>query len=207
MRTHTWLWLTTAAMLAAPGSGLAAQASEPIRICLAPAQVEASTNAAAAIDAVRETFSSYLSGPSISTQPLTARLASLAREEAKQAGCPYLLVTTVKLVNKRSGGGLLGQIAAGAARQGALEAGVTSGSTVGRIAGSAAHVGLSQASLNYAITVRNKDELTLGYRLEAADGKVLLDQREKRNAKSDGEDVLTPVIQIAAEAIVTATKK
>jgi hypothetical protein len=45
------------------------------------------------------------------------------KEEAKQAGCPYLLLTTIKHVQKRCGGDLN----------------------------------------DYAVTVRNKDELTLGY--------------------------------------------
>ena len=84
---------------------------------------------------------------------------------------------------------------------------MASGSAAGRIAGSAAYTGLNQAAVNYAVTVRNKDELTLGVRLVAADGKVLVDQREKRSAKSDGEDLLTPLVQQAAEAIVAATRK
>jgi hypothetical protein len=83
---------------------------------------------------------------------------------------------------------------------------VSSGSAAGRIAGSAAYGGLTQAAYNYAATVRNKDELTLGWRLEAADGRVLLEKREKRNAKSDGEDLLTPLVQQAAEQVVAAAK-
>jgi hypothetical protein len=78
---------------------------------------------------------------------------------------------------------------------------------VGRIAGSAAYAGLGQAAHNYAITIRNKDELTLGYRLEAADGTLLAEKREKRSAKADGEDLLTPLVQVAAEAIVAAAKR
>lgn len=186
---------------------LEAQATDSVRICLAPAAVEASTNAAAAVDAVRESFAAFLAGPSLGTTALKARLESQAREEAKQAGCPFILLTTLKVVSKRSGGGMLGQIAAGAARQGAWEAGVRSGSAVGRIAGSAAYGGLSQAAHNYAVTIRNKDELTLGWRLEAADGTVLVEKREKKNAKSDGEDLLTPLVQQAAEQIVAATKR
>ena len=186
---------------------LEAQATDTLRICLAPAVVEASTNAAAAVDAVRESFVSFLTGPTLAATPLKARLESQAREEAKQAGCPFILLTTLKVAAKRSGGGMLGQIAAGAARQGAWEAGVRSGSAVGRIAGSAAYGGLSQAAYNYAATIRNKDEITLGWRLEAADGTVLVEKREKKNAKSDGEDLLTPLVQQAAEQIVAAAKR
>jgi hypothetical protein len=102
--------------------------------------------------------------------------------EAKQAGCPYLLLTTIKHVQKRCGGGLLKRMAAGAAQQGAWEAGVASGSTAGRIAGQAAYGAAGQAAYDYAVTVRNKDELTLGYRLETPDRKVLIEKRDKRKA-------------------------
>lgn len=198
---------TIAALLAVAGGRLAAQDQETIRICLAPAAVEASNNATAAANAVRETFVAFLTGPSLTSEPLKARLESQVKEEAKQAACPYLLLTTLKTVSKRSGGGLLGQVAAGAVRQGAWEAGVSSGSAAGRIAGSAAYGGLTQAAYNYAATIRNKDELSLSWRLEAANGTVLLEKREKRNAKSDGEDLLTPLVQQAAEQIVAAAKQ
>jgi len=46
--------------------------------------------------------------------------------------------------------------------------------------------------------------MTLGYRLETADGKVLVEKKEKRKATSDGEDLLTPMVARAAEAIVAA---
>lgn len=194
------------AMLPGGSDRLLAQAADSVRICLAPATVEASNNAAAAVDAVRENFVGFLTGPSLKSEPLKARLESQAREEAKQAGCPFILFTTLKLVSKRSGGGMLGQVAAGAVRQGAWEAGVRSGSAAGQIAGSAAYGGLSQAAWNYAVTIRNKDELTLGWRLENAEGTVLIEERDKRSAKSDGEDLLTPLVQKAAEQIVTAAK-
>ena len=88
----------------------------------------------------RESFTGFLTGPSLKAEPLKARLESQAREEAKQANCPFILLTTLKLVSKRSGGSMLGQIATGAARQGAWEAGARSGTAAGRIAGSAVYV-------------------------------------------------------------------
>ena len=186
---------------------LEAQSPDSVRICVAPATIEASNNAAAAAEAVRAAFTSFLTGPSLTSQALQARLASQVKEDAKQAGCPFLLVTTVKLVAKRSGGSMLGQVLAGAAWQGATEAGIASGSATGRIVGSAAATGFQQATYNYAVTIRNRDELTLGWRLEAADGTVLIEKKEKRIAKSDGEDLLTPMVQAAAQRIVEAAKR
>jgi hypothetical protein len=194
-------------LLTAPGASLQAQASAPITICLFPPTVETGNNAAAATEAVRASFTAFLTGPSVSSQTLQARLASQAREEAKQARCPYLLLTTVKVVAKRSGGGLLGQVAAQAAGQGAVEAGIASGTAAGRVAASAAAGAMRQATYNYAVSIRNRDELTLGYRLEAADGSVLVDEKQKQTAKSDGEDLLTPLAQSASERILEAAKR
>jgi hypothetical protein len=199
-------WGLAVAALAGPRPGPAAVPTDTTRICLAPASVEGSSgNANAAIDAARETFTAYLAGPSLATEPLKARLTSQVREEARQAACPYLLLATLKQVQKRGGGGVLGRMAAGAAQQGAWAAGAASGSAVGRAAGQAAYGAAGQAAYDYAVGIRNKDELTLSYRLESSDGKVLVEKQDKRKAKSDGEDLLTPMVQTAAEAIVAAT--
>ena len=61
-----------------------------------------------------------------------------------------------------------------------------------------------QAAYNYAASVHDKDEITLGYRLESGDGHVLVEKTDQRKAKSDGEDLLTPLVQQAAEAIAGA---
>jgi hypothetical protein len=190
-------------ILTAASAAARAQDSAGVRrICLAPPSVEGGAGSDAGIGAVQETFASYLSGPTLGIRPLKARLASQVREEAKQAGCAHLLLTTVKHEQKR-GGGLLGRVAAGAAQQGAREAGVAS-STAGRIAGNAAYDVAGAAASDYAANVHAKDELTLTYRLESPDGKVLAEGKDKRKAKADGEDLLTPMVQKASEAVAGA---
>jgi hypothetical protein len=189
-------------------SASAQPSADTTRICLAPATVETAVgNAADAVNAVRETFTGYLTGPSLGALPLSARLQSQAREEAKAAACPYLLLPTVKHVRKSGGGGLLRRMAGGAAQQGAWSAGAAAGSTVGGIAAGAAAGAAGVAAYDYASWVRTKDEMTLTYRLESAAGKVLLEKSEKRKAQSDGEDLLTPLVQNAAEAVVAAAAK
>jgi hypothetical protein len=172
---------------------------------MVPAAVEGGNNTAA--DAIKASFTSLLTGPSLTSQALQAPLVSQARLEAKQAGCPFILFTTLKVVSKSSGGGMLGRVAGSVARQGVAEAGIPGGGVAGRIASSAANEAVQQATSNFAGTIRNRDELTLGYRLESADGKVLVDKKEKRSAKSDGEDVLTPLAREASERIVDAAMK
>ena len=78
---------------------------------------------------------------------------------------------------------------------------------MGRVAAGAAAGAASSAVSDYAYGSRSKDELTLKYRLETGAGAVLAEKSEKRKAKSDGEDLLTPVVQRASEAIVEAAGK
>jgi hypothetical protein len=74
-------------------------------------------NTETAITAVRETFTSFLAGPSLGVTPLEARLASQAREEAKQKSCPYILLTTIKHQRKQDRG-LLRRATTGAVEAG-----------------------------------------------------------------------------------------
>ena len=177
------------------------------QICLAPALVEAAPQGVDPLNAVRETFTSFLTGPTLVVQPLTARLQSQVREEAKLNGCQFLLLPSVKHARKSGGGrGLLGQVASGAVQQGAWSVGSSAG-TVGRVVAGAATGAVSIAAYDYAASSRNKDELTLSCRLEAASGAVLLEKSEKRKAASDGEDLLTPLVQHAAEAVANAASR
>lgn len=96
-----------------------------------------------------------------------------------------MLLTTIKHVQKRSGGGLLGRVAY--RRSGGLRCDTTSGLQLRRHGSP-------------------EDELTLGYGLENADGKVLAEEREKCRAEQDGEDLLTPMVEKAAEAVAAAAK-
>ncbi len=176
----------------------------PTRICLAPATVEAVPGGFDPETAVRETFTSFLTGPSLSVTPLQARLVSQAREEAKLAGCAFLLFPTIKHERKTGGGGFLGKVVAGGVQQGAWSASGAAGGTVGRAVASAAAGAAAGAASAYAANSRVKDELTLKYRLESAAGKVLIEKADKRKAKSDGEDLLTPLVRPAAEAVAQA---
>jgi hypothetical protein len=184
-----------------------APGSVPTRICLAPATVEAVPGGFDPETAVRETFTSFLTGPSLAVTPLQARLVSQAREEGKLAGCAFLLFPTIKHERKTGGGGFLGKVVAGGVQQGAWSAAGAAGSTVGRVAASAAAGAAASAASDYAANSQVRDELTLKYRLESAAGKVLIEKSDKRKAKSDGEDLLTPLLRPAAEAVAQAAAK
>jgi hypothetical protein len=197
----------TRILIALPiGAALGQSNTTGARICLVPTSAQmVSGNTETAITAVRETFTSFLTGPSLGVLPLKARLASQAREEAKQANCAYVLLTTMKQQRKQDNK-FLQRAAGGAIEAGAWQALGATHSTEARVAaGAAAQAAVAAREVAYSFRI--KDELELGYRLESADGVVLVDKTEKRTAKSDGEDVLTPLVEHASEAIAAAVAK
>jgi hypothetical protein len=183
-------------LLLLPITPVAAQDAPAVqRICLAPASVEAAPSGSNPVAAVRESFTSFLTGPTLGVTPLQARLESQVRQEAKLAGCAYLLLPTIKHQRKTGGG---------AAEQGAYSVAGSSGSTAGRIAASAAAGAARTATWDYAHNFRSKDELVLTWRLEGPNGAELRQGKAKKKAGSDGEDLLTPLVQSASEAIAAA---
>ncbi len=114
---------------------------------------------AQAAEAVRNTFNSFLTGPTIETVALTARLPAQAIEEARQSGCGYVLYTSVTQKKGGSGGGgLLGRALGNVASSSVY---IPGGRTVGgAVARSAAISGVYTAAL-MASSINAKDELIL----------------------------------------------
>ncbi len=156
-------------------------------------------NAEEAGSGVRDLIAKYLTGPSLQVVTLESRLSSQARAEAKEKGCEPILVTALK--RKSGGGGLrkaLGQAA------GASSSYLPGGGTVGSVAARAAASAGLQTAASLAASTKAKDEMTLEYSLQTAAGDVRFGPKtESQKASTDGEDLLTPVVMRAAEAIVT----
>ena len=199
--------LATLAIATCAIESLSAQgAADKTTICLAPATVQmASGSSSDGGTAVRESFASYLSGPTLAVTPLNAKLASQAREEAKQASCKYVVYTAMKLERNKSGGGLFGKIVGEAVQSSAYELrGRAGGSVAGRVVTSAAASAAAEAARNFASNVKTRDELALDWRLETIDGAVVARNNTKAKASSDGQDLLTPIVERAAETIANA---
>ena len=94
------------------------------------------------------------------------------------------------------------------------------GSTLGRIVGNTPYIpgvdyaegAIATSVLNtatdIAASVKAKDEMALDYQLLAVGStKPLLERKEKRRAKTDGEDLLTPLVEAAADAVGTVISK
>ncbi len=196
---------TPAPATPAPGAP-AAGAPAKAHICLAPSSVEtASGTAEQAMQAVRETFSSFLTGPTLEVAALQSRLPSQAKAEAKAANCPFVLLTTLKQVHKSGGGpNLLGRAAAGAVQGGAQSVGGFANSAGANAAANATSGAAGAAASSYGSGTQSKDQMTLSTHLENADGKVLVDMTDKKTAQSNGEDMLTPLVEKAATAVANA---
>ena len=76
------------------------------------------------------------------------------------------------------------------------------GSTVGNIAGQIATQAIVSAA-TVSSNVRSKDEITLDLKLNKIDGTQAFAKIYKAKAKSDGDDIVSNVIEQAAQAIVT----
>ena len=79
--------------------------------------------------------------------------------------------------------------------------------TAGEAAARGAVITGVYTTANIASNIKAKDEITLEYKLEAVGGgRPALSKTEKAKATSDGEDVLTTLIEKAATAIISVLR-
>ena len=177
-----------------------------IRIGLAYPKVTGSGANTGAGDAaaLRETISSYLAGSNVETIELKARLEGITVTEAQKRECDFVLYLSLDRKRKSSSGG-----------GGGLSAilGTIGGGTIGKkLPGTkeASKVGTDVAKMGVGISALTKanDEMTFGYKLMVSDGtRAVAEKTTTAKAKKDGDDVLTPMIESAAQAIFDATQK
>lgn len=191
----------TLAVCFIPAMADAQDAAAPCLAVVLPSVQGVDGSASDVASGVRDLFVSFLNGPALRTVALDARLPAQAAIEARQKGCDRLLLTT--MVRKRGGDSkltsVLGQAAGTAAWHMPYGAGV---------ARSAAVAG-AQAASTLASDTRRKDEVRLEYRVGSPDTVAAATPvSSKGRARSDGEDLLTPLVERAsAEIFATATAK
>ena len=177
-----------------------------VRIGLIMPKVQMSSgDAAQAAEALRGNFASYLNGPTVEVIPLSARLPSQATEEARQSDCDYVLYLSMS-VKKGGGGSLFGRALGNIAGSAAGHIPV-SGSATTAAARSAAIGGIYTTAVIVS-SIKAKDEVTLEYKLDTVETfKTVLSNSGKSKAKSDGEDILTPLVETSAQTIVSSVGK
>jgi hypothetical protein len=165
--------------------------------------VEGVEDSTAVASSVRSLFQSYLTGPSLRSIALDAKLVSQANQEAIQKQCTKVL--TVSLTRKAGGNGK--SKVATAAQAAGTAAGYIPGGGIGEIAVAGAAAG-AQAIGSLASTTRAKDEMRIEYRVTTVDGAQILPAKtDSRKAQSNGEDIVTPLVERAANAIAFVVTK
>lgn len=208
----------------APGAGvplpqaLGPKAPGKIRIGIAPAQAQLGQGNNAQADyatPIRNALVYMMNGPAVEIAALDARIPIQLQAEAQQKQCDYILLSSVTV---QHGGGKFGKFM----KVGSMASSVT---PVGMMAHSVGAMAASQAAAQAAAMtaqqqavsqlsqfngqIKSKDDVTVDYQLyPSGQAQPKLQNSLKGKAKSDGEDVLTPLIQQAATAILTdVTKK
>jgi hypothetical protein len=159
-------------------------------------------NATELAGAIQNSLPQYLKGTKVEVVALEARLQTAIDAEAKQKECDYVLYATVS--HKKGGGGfgmfktiapVLGSVVPMAGMAG------TGGAIAGQVASTAIYTTAGAAG-----NIKPKDELTLDIKLQNG-ATAALDKQFKAKAKSAGEDIIAPIVEQAAQAIVDTVGK
>lgn len=185
---------------------IGAKKAGTLRVGIAGVKVNSVGEGIAAADlgaAIQNTLGEYLKGTKIEIVPLEAKLASAQTAEAVEKECDYIVIAAAS--HKKGGGGgfgfgkMLGQAV------GQTGIGHT-GSVAGNIAGQVATTTIVTAG-SMSGNVRSKDELTLDLKLQStADSRAILRKQFKAKARSDGDDIISQIVEQAAQAILDAVR-
>lgn len=189
--------------IAAPAPAQNPKKPGAIRIGIVQPRMDMGPAGANAGEALRVLLSQYLSGPTLEAVPLTAMLPIQAAAEGQQKQCDYILYAT--LSQKKSGG--LGLLKSAQSMAGMVPMLGMTGRTGAIVGQAAAQTALSAAG-QVASGVKAKSEVSFEYQIIApgATSRLAADS-EKTKAQSDGQDVITPMVEHAAMAIISAFAK
>jgi hypothetical protein len=206
---------------AAPVAGpqpLGPKAAGKIRIGVAPpqAQVGQGNNAGADYSTpVRNAIVALMSGPAVEVAALDSHVPVQLQAEAQQKQCDFIVYFSVS-VKHNSGGGFgkfmkIAPVIAPMAGMGGGRGGAVAGEAAGAAA-SAAAMSAQQQAVNQLAgfngQIKSKDNVDVQYQLvPSGQTSPRLQNTLKGKAKSDGEDVLTPLLTQAATNILTEVTK
>ena len=198
----------------AASQSLGPKAKGKIRIGVAPpdAQVGQGNNTGGDYSTpIRNAEIALMSGPAIEIVPLDAHIAMQLQAEAQQKQCDYIMYSGVAVKHSEGGGfgkfAKFGSMAANMTPMGAMAHGMG-----GMVAAQAASQVASQVAQQQAMNqlagfngqIKSKDDVTVQYQLVAAGQTTPLVQNSLQGkAKSNGEDVLTPLLTQAATEVLT----
>lgn len=153
-------------------------------------------------ESVRTVEEQYLSGPKIEVVRISALLLTQASAEAKEKECDYVLVSSLSQKKSSGGFGALKTLSAASPMVAMIP-----GGGMAAMAASQSLAIASSTSVMASSGVKGKAEVSFDYSLNSVDGTSVLKDGAKTKAKTDGEDVVTPMIQKAATSIVSFLNK
>lgn len=205
--------------VAAP-QALGPKAPGKIRIGVAPSQAQLGQGNNAQADystPIRNSIVVLMSGPAVEVVALDARIPIQVQAEAQQKECDYILYSSVEV--KHGGGGFGKFMKAAGPMSSMIPMAGMGGGMGGMVASQAASAAMQTAAMSqqqqamnqlagFNGQIKSKDDVTVGYQLYPTGQPVAkLQNSLKAKAKSDGEDVMTPLIQQAANTILTEAIK
>lgn len=192
-----------------------------IRIGVAPpeAQVGQGSNAQGDYSTpIRNAMILLMNGPAVEIAALDSRVAMQLQAEALQKQCDYILYSSVAVKHPQGGGFgkfmKMGGTMAQMTPMGAMAHGMggAMAASAASVAASAAAQAAQQQAMNQVMSqlsgfngqIKQKDDVTVQYQLtQTGQGAPLLQNALQGKAKSDGEDVLTPLLQQTANTVLT----
>ncbi|HWQ35036.1 MAG TPA: hypothetical protein VNQ79_19480 [Blastocatellia bacterium] len=153
---------------------------------------------------IRNLLVQYLSGPAIEIAALEARIPAQIELEAKQKECGFVLYSSV---TQKQGGGGFGSMLRKAGPLSNIASVAGYGSGAGAVAGAVATTAIVTAA-DIAVGIKAKDEITLDYKVTAVGSDAPVASNTLRaKAKTDREDILSPLLEQAATAVISAVVK
>ncbi len=147
--------------------------------------------------AIQNTLAQFLKSPNVELVQIESRLPSAIEAEANQKECDFVIYTNVS--HKKGGGGFGGMFG----KIGQVVPIASTGTKAGQIVSTAVYTAASMSA-----NVKAKDEISLDVKLQqTGNASAVLTKQVKAKAKSDGEDIITPVIEQVAQAIIDKVAK
>ena len=212
------LSFATAGMAAKKAAAVPPPPPPKTKICLVlpKAQLGQGTSGADVAEPVRATLTAYLGGPATELIPLNARIPIQIDAEAQEMGCEYVLYSSV---TQKKGGGFgkmlsaaapIAGMAAGMGGMGGNYGAMMAGQAVAQAASTAAAQSAQQEAMEALggaarSNIKKGDQVTLEYKLvKPGDAQAVVAQSGVAKAKENGEDLVSPLIEQAATAVLTA---
>ncbi len=163
-----------------------------------------------ASEAIRGQWISYLSGPTVEVVAIEARISVQINIEAEQKGCDFVLYSSLSKKSKLSIFGNLIKVVVPVLTSQIPTSGNAdpNNSDVNTTQQTVTQAGTDIANNMIAAKTVAKDVITLDFNLMAVNGATpTLKNSLKAKAKSDGEDVFSPLIEQAAGEVLQAAMK